>query len=54
MRKVANIDAEELMALCLKGDRDALEFAVSGHSSRKALRNLLHRFPAWRCSEGAV
>jgi hypothetical protein len=52
MRKIANIDADELSALCLQGDIDALEYTV--YSNPKALKRLLIRFPAWRCSEGAV
>jgi hypothetical protein len=54
MRKVANIDPDELSALCIAGDSDALDFMASGYSDRKALRRLLVRFPQWRCSEGAI
>jgi hypothetical protein len=54
MRKVANIDPDELAALCAKGDKDALDFLASGYASRRALKKLLHRFPAWRCSEGCL
>jgi hypothetical protein len=53
-RKVANVDGEELMALCMRGDCDALDFAASGYSDRRALRRLLRKFPQWRCSEGCV
>lgn len=54
MRKVANIDPDELHALMANGDKDALDFALSGYSDRRALRRLLYRFPLWRCSEGAL
>lgn len=53
-RKVANIDPEELNALRLNGDIDAVAFGESGGTDRRALRNLLRRFPQWRCSEGGV
>ncbi|MDR1979546.1 MAG: hypothetical protein LBQ42_12500, partial [Synergistaceae bacterium] len=53
-RKVANIDEDEILALCAAMDRDALDFLASGYSDRRALRRLLSRFPEWRCSEGAV
>ena len=54
MRKVANIDEEELYALIANGDIDALDFAHSGYSDKYALRRLLQKFPRWRCSEGAI
>ena len=54
MRKVANIDEEELYALMANGDIDALDFAHSGYSDKYALRRLLQKFPRWRCSEGAI
>ena len=54
MRKVANIDEEELYALMANGDIDALDFAHSGYSDKYALRKLLQKFPRWRCSEGAI
>ena len=54
MRKVANIDEEELLALMANGDIDALDFAHSGYSDKYALRRLLQKFPRWRCSEGAI
>ena len=53
-RWISNIDADELNALCLNGDRDALDFTGSGHKDREALRRLLRRFPQWRCSEGGI
>ena len=52
MRKVANIDQDELFALMYNGDTDALDFAQSGYSDRASLGRLLSRFPRWRCSEG--
>ena len=54
MRKLANIDPEELNALCMNMDKDALDFVASGYSDKKALKKLLVRFPAWRCSEGGI
>ena len=53
MRKVANIDQDELTALMFNGDKDALDFEQSGYSDRRSLGRLLRRFPHWRCSEGA-
>jgi hypothetical protein len=53
-RWISNIDGDELNALCLGGDRDALAFRESGRRDREALRRLLRRFPRWRCSEGGV
>ena len=54
MRKVANIDEEELYALMANGDTDAMDFAQSGYSDKRSLRLLLLKFPQWRCSEGAI
>ena len=54
MRKLANIDPEELNALCMNMDKDALDFVASGYSDKKSLKRLLVRFPAWRCSEGGI
>ena len=54
MRKLANIDGEEYNALLMNMDKDALDFEASGRSDRQALRRLLARFPAWRCSEGGI
>ena len=54
MRKLANIDPDELNALCMNMDKDALGFVASGYSDKKALKKLLVRFPAWRCSEGGI
>ena len=54
MRKLANIDPDELNALCMNMDKDALDFVASGYSDKKSLKRLLVRFPAWRCSEGGI
>ena len=54
MRKLANIDPDELNALCMNMDKDALDFVASGYSDKNALKKLLNRFPAWRCSEGGI
>ena len=54
LRKVANVDLDELHVLALMGDKDALDFMASGHSDQRAFRRLLARNPQWRCSEGRV
>lgn len=54
MRKLANIDADEYNALLMKMDKDALDLEASGWRDMRALRRLLTRFPAWRCSEGGI
>ena len=54
MRKLANIDPDELNALCMNMDKDALDFVASGYSDKNALQTLLLRFPEWRCSEGGI
>jgi hypothetical protein len=54
MRHVANVDEDEITALYLNGDIDAIAFKESGYKDREALRRLLYRFPQWRCSEGCV
>ncbi|MDR1649929.1 MAG: hypothetical protein LBR71_06670 [Synergistaceae bacterium] len=51
LRKVANIDADFLNALCLNMDKDALDFTASGYSDALALRRLLSRWPEMRASE---
>ena len=53
-RWISNIDADELNALRLNGDKDAAAFTESGHKDREALRRLLRRFPQWRGSEGGI
>ena len=53
-RWVANIDVDEFNALLMKMDKDALDLEASGWRDVRALRRLLTRFPAWRCSEGGI
>ena len=54
MRQLANINILEYNALLMNMDRDALDFEASGMRDMRALRRLLVRFPAWRCSEGGI
>lgn len=54
MRQLADIDPDEYNALLMKMDKDALDLEASGWRDMRALRRLLTRFPAWRCSEGGI